>query len=136
MRLSFLALLSLAACSSLPAAQRDITPAFQGTWGGPHIGLRVGTLDTLVEFDCAEGGFTAPYLINNDGTFEWYGTFTGGTGGPVRVGEEPPAVRAIYTGLFRGSGGDMTLQVKLDDGRVIGPFTLQRFEEPQLTRCL
>jgi hypothetical protein len=136
MRTAILALLALASCASVPATQRDITPAFQGTWGGPHIGLRVGTLDTLVEFDCAEGGFTGPYLVNDDGRFEWDGTFTRGTGGPVRVGQEPPEVHAVYTGVFRGSGGYMKLQVKLDDGQIIGPFTLERFKDPQLTRCL
>ena len=125
----------LAGCTSVPAAQRDITPALQGTWGGSHIGLRVGTLDTLVEFDCAEGGFVAPYLVNGDGTFEWDGTFARGTGGPVRVGVEPPEVHAIYSGAI-GGGGEMTLRVRLDDGQTLGPFTLERFKDPQLTRCL
>ena len=128
-------MLALAACVSVPAAPRDITSGLLGTWGGPHIGLRVGTLDTQVEFDCAEGGFTAPYLVNRDGTFEWNGTFTRGTGGPVRVGAEPRSVHAVYAGAFRG-GGAMTLRIKLDDGQVIGPFTLERFKEPRLTRCL
>jgi hypothetical protein len=99
----------------------------------------VGALDALVEFDCAEGGFTAPYTVKGDGTFEWDGTFTRDTGGPVRVGqfevrEEPPPMRAIYSGVIRGP--IMTFSVKLEDGTTLGPYALERFREPQLTRCL
>lgn len=126
-----LAALILAACTT---TQRDITPAFQGTWGAAHIGLRVGTLDTLVEFDCAEGAFSGPYFVNDDGSFEWGGTFTPGTGGPVREGAEPPSEPAAYSGRF--NGGEMTLQVRRGNGQLIGPFTLERFREPQLTKCL
>lgn len=125
------ALLALAACAT---AQRDISPAFQGIWGGQHIGLQVGTLDTFVAFDCADGAFAAPYVISQSGSFEWDGTFTRSTGGPVRVGQEPTPVHAVYFGVVRGPL--MTLSVKLDDGQVIGPFTLERFKEPMIVRCL
>lgn len=113
---------------------RDITPALQGNWGGEHIGLTIGTTDTDVQFDCAEGTIFAPYLVNMDGTFNWGGTYQRGTGGPVRVGQQPPEVPAQYVGETRG--GEMTLSVRLDDGQVIGPFQLERFQDAQLLRCL
>ena len=133
---AILALLALVSCASVPAAQRDITSEFQGGWGGPHIGLQVGARDARVELDCAEGRFSAPYVVNRDGTFAWDGAFTRGTGGPVQVGAEPPEVHAVYTGVFRGGRRAMTLQIRLDDGQIVGPFTLERSKDPQLTRCL
>jgi hypothetical protein len=105
-----------------------------GTWGGPHIGMTVGELDSDVEFDCAEGTIFGPYSVAGNGSFEWPGKFKRGTGGPARVGQEPPEVGATYAGIVRGP--EMTLRVKLDDGTTIGPFTLERFKDPQLTRCL
>lgn len=130
-RIAVFGMLALAGCAT---PQRDITPALQGSWGGRHIGLMVGTLDTDAEFDCAEGTIYGPYLVNNGGRFSWEGTFKRGTGGPVRVGQGPPERAAKYKGVFRG--GDMTLAVKLDDDTTIGPFTLERFKEPQIFRCL
>ena len=134
-RAAILASLAVAACASVPAGQRDVTSALQGSWGAPHVGVRVGPVDALVEFDCAEGRFTAPYVVNGDGSFAWNGTFTRGTGGPVRIGAEPPKVHAVYEGVYRG-GRAITLRVRLDDGQIIGPFTLERSRDPQLTRCL
>jgi hypothetical protein len=128
------ALLSLAliGCAT---PQRDITPAIMGSWGGDHIELIVGELDADVQFDCAEGAIFGPYSIKTDQTFEWPGTFTRGTGGPVRADEHsPPAQPALYYG--RLNGPEMTLSAKLDDGTVIGPFNLERFRESKLTRCL
>jgi len=114
---------------------RDINPALQGIWGGPHIGLTVGTLDTGVEFDCAEGTIFGPYLVEKDGSFAWAGDFTRGTGGPTRVGEgQQPPIPATYVGVVKGP--EMTISVELEDHTVIGPFALERFAEPQLTRCL
>jgi hypothetical protein len=129
-RVAWLALL-LAGCAT---PDRDITPALMGTWGGPHIGLTVGELDSDVQFDCADGTIIGPYVVHPDGRFEWPGKFARGTGGPVREGQETPEVDATYVGVVKGP--EMTLTVKLDDGTVIGPFKLERFKEGQLTRCL
>ena len=128
------ALLSLAllGCAT---PRLDVTPAVTGSWGGAHIGLSVGELDADVQFDCAEGSISGPYAVKPDRSFEWPGTFTRGTGGPVRVDmPSPPARPALYYGQINGP--QMTLSAKLDDGTVIGPFDLERFREPQLTRCL
>ena len=128
-----LAFLVLTGCVAGP---RDLTPALQGTWGGQHIGLSVGTLDTDVQFDCAEGTFYGPYLVEQDGSFSWNGRFTKGAGGPASLdgSGRRPSTEATYTGVVRGP--EMTMTVRLEDHTVIGPFALERFAEPQLTRCL
>jgi hypothetical protein len=128
-----LAILVLGGCVTGP---RDLTPALQGTWGGQHIGLSVGTLDTDVQFDCAEGTIMGPYLVEQDGSFSWNGRFTRGTGGPASLNspDRPPSVEATYAGVVRGP--EMTMTVELADHTIIGPFALERFTEPRLTRCL
>jgi hypothetical protein len=122
---------ALAGCST---PDRNITPALLGTWGGQHIALTVGEIDSDVQFDCAVGSIFGPYFVRTDGSFEWPGNFTRGTGGPALQGQEQPAVAATYVGVLTGPA--MTLSVKLDDGTTIGPFTLARFQDAQLTRCL
>lgn len=126
-----IAVLVTAGCTSAP---RDLTPALQGVWGGRHIGLTVGTMDSDVQFDCAEGTIIGPYAVEADGRFSWAGTYTRGTGGPVRIDQQPASKPATYVGTTRG--GSMTLSVDLGDGQRIGPFALERFREPNLTRCL
>lgn len=131
-----IAALSLAGCAT---QQRDITPALRGSWGGQHIGLTLKDSDADVEFDCAEGTIFGPYSLKADGSFAWAGEFKRGMGGPVRVDkyeiqEEPPPVRATYSGAVRGR--EMTLTVTLEDGTIIGPFALERFKEPTIFRCL
>lgn len=106
-----------------------------GVWGGQHAGLSVGTLDAGVEFDCADGMIVAPYHVAADGSFEWGGTFTRGVGGPIRAGEEPKPMSAVYSGTIRWPD-QMKLSVRLADGQLIGPFELKRGAEPQIFRCL
>lgn len=129
-RVAALALLALAGC----ATARDVTPALMGTWGGEHIELIVGSLDSAVVLDCAEGTIFGPYSVDRSGNFEWIGDFTRGTGGPERVGQEPPSVPATYSGVLRGP--EMTISITLADGQSLGSFNLTRFEEARLTRCL
>ena len=105
-----------------------------GIWGGDHVELIVATLDSAIEFDCADGMFVGPLAVAKDGRFNWGGTYKRGTGGPDRVDQQSPTVSASYFGVTRG--GEMTLSVRIDDGQVIGPFTLKRFRDAQLTRCL
>ena len=121
---------ALGSCATTP----DATPGLMGIWGGERVELTIATLDSAVEFDCAEGMFVGPFAVAKDGRFDWGGTYQRGTGGPDRVGQQSPTVSARYFGVTRG--GEMTLSVRLDDGQVIGPFKLKRFEEARLTRCL
>ena len=129
-RIAALAVLALTGC----ATTHDVTPALMGVWGGDHIEMIVGSLDSAVELDCAEGTIFGPYSVDRNGNFEWAGDFTRGTGGPERIGQEPPSVAATYIGVQRGP--EMTIRITLADGQSLGPFKLTRFEEARLTRCL
>lgn len=123
------AALGLAACATLekPADVR-------GQWGGPHIGLSLdGGLGT-VTYDCASGTIDDAVLPGPDGRFAVKGTHREGQSGPVRVGQIFTSQRATYTGQIAGTS--MTLNVTLEDGSVLGPFTLTEGAPPQLTRCL
>jgi hypothetical protein len=118
-----------------PATARDNPFDLVGVWSGQHAVLSVGRLDAGFELDCADGMFVAPYHVARNGAFKWYGTFTPGTGGPVRRGKRPRTVVATYTGIIKWPD-EMRISVKLGNGRTLGPYTLRRGAEPQLTRCL
>ncbi len=106
-----------------------------GAWGGQHIGLVLGTIDSAIEYDCGEGMIIGPVIVHDDGGFDAEGTHTPGTGGPVRAGSEPPTYPARYRANVRGDV--MTLVVDVAAiGTRIGPYRLRRGDDPVLTRCL
>ncbi len=126
-----LALLLLAAgCATAPPSGAPLT----GSWGGEHIGLELTATGATVDYDCAAGRIDGPVLSGANGTFQAVGTHTPGTGGPERVGVVPPSFAARYDGAVRGDR--MTLQVRVANGVLVGPFTLRRGVEPILMRCL
>jgi hypothetical protein len=103
-----------------------------GGWGGPHVGIGFQGALANVQFDCASGSIDG--LINKDGAFETKGTYRAGSPGPVRVGQIFVTQPATYSGIVTKE--NMTLSVELDDGTLVGPFTLTKGMPPQLTRCL
>jgi hypothetical protein len=120
----------VAACSTLEAK-----PAYLiGSWGGPHAAIEfsVGLAD--VRFDCASGSIDVPVYPAKDGIFQGKGTYREGAPGPVRVGQIFSSQPATYSGNV--AKGIMTLNVELEDGTMVGPFTLTEGAAPQLTRCL
>jgi hypothetical protein len=118
----------LAACAAIPQK-----PVFlSGQWGGPHIDLLLEGGIGTVGFDCAGG--TIDTNLAASGTFSAAGTYRAGQGGPVRVGQIFTSQRATYSGSV--TGDQMTLSVRLEDGSTLGPFTLTRGAQGQLTRCL
>jgi hypothetical protein len=125
-----LALAALAACASVPPAGIPLT----GEWGGTHVGLRLSETGGVLDYDCAAGTLDGPLLPGADGTFEAHGRHTPGTGGPERVGEVRPSYRANYRGAVRGDR--MTLRGEMENGVILGPFTLVRGAEPVIFRCL
>ncbi len=125
-----LALLLVAACESLPKAQRHLF----GQWGGPHAGLSLEGGIGTIEYDCATGTIDTAILPGPDGSFNATGTHRPGQGGPLRVGQIFTSHRATYAGTV--AGDQMTLSVRLEDGTALGPFTLTRGAQPLLTRCL
>ncbi|MBA2636170.1 MAG: hypothetical protein H0U83_05725 [Sphingomonas sp.] len=125
------ALLLLAAgCATAPPVGVPLT----GRWGGEHVGLELAPSGGTVDYDCAAGRIDGPLLPRPDGTFQVMGTHTPGTGGPERVGVVPPSFAARYVGTVRGDR--LTLQVRVENGVLIGPVRLRRGAEPMLLRCL
>jgi hypothetical protein len=130
MKFLALALLPLAACSSLAMEP----PILTGQWGGQHVGLVLdGAIGTL-EYDCASGTIDQAIVPAKDGRFVARGQHWTGQGGPVRVGQIFRSQRATYSGQVVKDR--MTLNVTLEDGTAIGPFTLVRGAQPQIVRCL
>lgn len=134
MRSRFALMLALAAalpgCASLALTPTNVS----GVWGGPHISLILeGGLGTI-EYDCASGTIDSPVVPAPDGSFAATGTHRTGQGGPVRVGQIFIAKSAAYVGKVEKD--HMTLGVRLEDGTMLGPFSLDRGAQAQLTRCL
>lgn len=123
------ALMMLAGCQSLPAASVPLV----GRWSGPHASLELGPAGGTIEYDCAQGTI-GPLAIAPGGAFVARGTHTPGHGGPVRADEVPAVFAARYSGSIHGDR--MTLQGRVDNGVLLGPFELRRGAEPMLTRCL
>ena len=123
-------LMSVAACSTV-----DAKPAYLiGSWGGPHAGASFNGGLGDVQFDCASGSIDTQVFPAKDGSFEAKGTYREGSPGPVRVGQIFRSQPATYSGTV--VEGVMTLDVVLEDGSTVGPYTLTMGEQPQLTRCL
>ena len=132
MRLALLlpALAAVSACASVP---RPPAPLI-GDWGGTHVGLRLTATGGVLDYDCAAGTIDEPVILHPDGSFHLAGTHTPGWGGPERVGQVRPTYRARYSGSVRGDR--MILQGRVENGVVLGPFTLVRGAEPVIMRCL
>jgi hypothetical protein len=124
------AALGLSACASMPKSPTNLS----GQWGGPHISLLLeGGLGTI-EYDCASGTIDTVISPAPDGKFTASGTHRPGQGGPVRVGQIFTSHRATYAGTVEEDR--MTLSGRLEDGTVLGPFTLTRGSQGELLRCL
>jgi hypothetical protein len=127
---------AIALCAgSAPAVAKAY---LDGAWGGEHVGLVLeGGLGT-VEYDCASGTIDGLILPAKDGRFTINGTYRTGPAGPVRVGQIFRATRATYSGTVKKQDKvrTMTLNVKLEDGTLLGPFTLTQGAQPQIMRCL
>ena len=105
------------------------------SFGGVGVLLLVRDVGADLEFDCATGRIEEPMTFSPDGTFDVDGTFTPGTGGPVREDDPPIPETARYMGVLRGDR--LTLSAMLvEDGTTIGPYELRRGEQPLLRRCL
>ena len=120
----------LSGCASMALSPTNVS----GQWGGPHVSLVLeGGLGTI-EYDCASGTIDTPVIPAPDGSFAATGTHRPGQGGPIRVGQIFISKRAAYVGKIEKD--HMTLGVQLEDGTTIGPFSLDRGAQGQLTRCL
>ena len=123
-------LMLAASCSTVEAR-----PAYLvGGWGGPHAGASFNGGLGDVQFDCASGSIDTQVFPSKDGSFEVKGTYREGSPGPVRVGQIFRSQPATYSGTVLE--GVMTLNVELEDGSTVGPYTLVMGGQPQITRCL
>jgi hypothetical protein len=80
-------------------------------------------------------------MLHPDGTFIAEGTHTPSGGGPEiaeqampHPGRAIPTYHVDYSGKVRGNR--MSLQGRLENGVIVGPFTLQRGAEPNLFLCM
>jgi hypothetical protein len=132
-RVRLLALLgmpvALAACETLAP---DLKPEY-GHFGGPQIGIILEGGSGKAEFDCASGTIDEPIFHAKEGVFSVKGTYRTGQSGPIKVGQIFRAQPATYAGSLVKD--DMTMTVTLEDGDVLGPFTLRRGAPPELNRC-
>ena len=119
----------LAACASTPPAGVPVT----GEWGGTHVGLILTQAGGKLDYDCAAGTIE-PVVPRRGGSFEVDGTHTPGWGGPEIEGQVLPTYRTRFSGTVRGDR--MTLQGRVENGVLLGPFTLRRDTEPIIFRCL
>lgn len=87
-----------------------------------------------IEYDCAAGTISEPVTVHSDGTFTAEGTHTPGWGGPEIEGQVMPTYRVRYNGSVRGD--TMVLLGRVENGVLLGPFTLRRGAEPIIFRCL
>ena len=124
------ALAALSACASVPQAGGPVT----GEWGGTHVGLKLSAAGGMLDYDCAAGTIEGPLVLKPDGTFHAIGMHTPGWGGPERSGEVRPAYRTRYSGSLRRDR--MILHGRVENGVLLGPFTLVRGAEPVIMRCL
>ena len=115
--------------------QTNKTPVAAGAWGANGIALDVNETGATIEYDCATGAITEKLTIDGDGNFSAAGTHTRLAPGPIRVGHEPQAQSAHYTGKI--SGETMTLKIVLDEGgALVGEYALEKGKTPRLHRCL
>jgi hypothetical protein len=121
--------LLLIGCASVPPAPQPLT----GEWGGTHVGLHLGPSGGALDYDCASGTI-GPVAPGAGGAFVARGTHTPGHGGPAREGEILPTYSVRFAGAIRGNR--MTLQGRMENGVLLGPFELKRGAEPIIFRCL
>jgi hypothetical protein len=129
-RLLAAALILAAGCSTLEAKPGYLV----GGWGGPHVAATFSGGLADLQFDCASGSIDSLVFPAKDGTFQAKGKYREGAPGPVRVGQVFRVQPATYSGKV--TDNVMTLNVALEDGSMVGPFTLTLGAQPQITRCL
>lgn len=105
-----------------------------GVWGGSHAGIEFQGGLADVQFDCASGTIDEPITPGVGGKFLAKGTYRAGAPGPIRVGQIFKSQPARYSGEVIEQV--MTLNVALEDGTALGPFTMTEGAAPQLMRCL
>lgn len=132
LRAVFATLLLSLGCAGPPSARTDDLSVL-GVWNGLHASLALADSGGTIEYDCAHGRIRAALQLDAQGRFDALGVHFREHGGPVREGEVPDSAAARYVGQVRGS--EMSLRVFVGSD-TLGPFTLRRGANQQLTKCL
>jgi len=104
------------------------------TWGGDHIEIELQDKGGRVEFDCARGTIDEPMRPDSKGAFRVKGTFTPERSGPIRDGDAPPALKAIYSGTIKEDA--MSLRVVVESQDPAGTtYELLRGRSANLRKC-
>jgi hypothetical protein len=102
-----------------------------GDWGGDHVSLNIGALESRLEFDCAYGRIDGPFVLAPDGSFTLSGMLAVEHGGPVRADEQPREHPVRYAGHVRGR----MMKLKIE-GALFGDYALEKGRPPRLIKCL
>jgi len=119
-------------CSDDPFA---VSPGdFYGSEDGVILTITPSGAD--LEWDCAVGQITEPLETAEDGSFDLDGTFTPGSGLPVREDDPPVALAARYTGT-QTQLSRITLTVEVLESEItLGPYFMRLGQGVVLHRCL
>jgi hypothetical protein len=98
------------------------------------VRLNLGAGGGELEYDCAAGTIAGPLAPDGNGNFSAEGTHTPGSSGPDIAGRVMPSFRVRYSGTVRGDR--MRLRRRVENGVLLGPFTLRRGAEAVIFRCL
>ena len=129
MRLRAPALIATAFAVACGGSPLDRVP--EGSWGGEHVGLRVGPAGAAVDLDCAHGEITVPMRLDPDGGYSLPGYYVRDVG-PAEVPENRRP--ATYSG--RSDGRSLTLSFILAGGEESGgPFTAFPGAPAQVQEC-
>jgi len=125
--------LSLLACSSATLLAGASKPIRAGVWGGQHVALTITAEGGSIELDCARGTLDAVPATDDAGRFEVKGKYIQEHGGPVRKDEDMSGRPARYRGTV--SGEAMTLEIVLEGGPNLDPYTLTFGATPKVFKC-
>ena len=104
-----------------------------GEWGGKHAQLKLTESGGTLIYDCAAGTMDGPLRLDADGRFSAAGLHTPASAEPEVEGQAPPAYRVRYGGQARGKR--MRLYGRVENGVVLGPFSLRRDAAPDFSAC-
>jgi hypothetical protein len=104
-----------------------------GIWGGMGANLTITDAKAggNIEFDCAHGTILGPLDLAADGSFQWKGTFTIESPGPL-----PPGMARDVLWTGKVAGDQMVISFVGDNGVAQGPWMLAWNKQGSLHKCL
>lgn len=110
----------------------EISPTVtSGVWGGAHIRLHLNDKGGEVEYDSGRGTLSEPLKVDSEGRFSIKGTHTNQPPGPIRLGFQPQAQPALFTGILTGQTLELTVTLT-ESQTIVGTFKLTQGNEGRL----